>query len=60
MDALLDVEVGAGPAHPRMHIAWMDDRLVFFLFGGRVTDSGEPPACGGHTDKVMMVEEEDE
>lgn len=41
MDALLDVEVGAGPAHPRMHIAWMDDRLVFFLFGGRVTDSEE-------------------
>jgi hypothetical protein len=34
MDALLDdVEVRAGPAHPRMHIAWMDDRLVFFLFG---------------------------
>ena len=35
MDAFLDGEVGGGPVmHPRMLIAWMDDRLVFFLTFG--------------------------
>ena len=37
---------------------WMIDWCFFCL--GRVTDSEEPPASGGHTDKVMMIEEEDE